>query len=531
MIRLGLDDYRPAKVEQRMLTLADFPQLMLNPPSWAGVSVTGTTAQENTAWRNGLVLIAGDVGKIPRHAYQKNDDGTRERLDDSYLERLLRQPNPYINDLDLWATHTMHALACGDAYLEIEWDRALRPIALWPIMPEEMAPYLEGHALFYRYKGKGIPAEDIIHTKGPSVSGLKGDDPVARARHALGLAIAAERFAASFFANGAWPGVALQHPGNLSAGAAERLKASFEDLHKGTANAHRTFVAEEGMKVEKLGTDPDKSQLVELRDHQVVEVARALNIPPHKLKHKMGERPGANLTESELDYLSGTLDPWLTRIEQECNLKLIPKAQRSRWYIEHDRNAYLRMTPDAKAASYKVYYDMKVLSSEQIAKKENLPAPDPDAFPAPPAPFAPAAPAPPEPEPEADQARMASAQRALVVEIVGRFVRREAEQARRASRKGAQPFAAWVAEFYEREGDLLRAYLTPGVELELARRGLAGDAGTLARGLAVAYTERSRGELLDLRHGNLEEGVDRLMSRWEVNRPVEAADAIAALKG
>jgi HK97 family phage portal protein len=532
LLTLGLDDdhsWRRREVQKRSLSWADFQSLgLLNAPVAAGVAVTESTAMEWTPFLNGVVLISQDVGKIQRRALQKLEDDSREPLTGSYLDRLLRQPNPYINDLDLWATITAHALVWGDGYFEIEWDRALRPIALWPITPDKMRMEVANNRIFYTYTPTGRPleAEDILHIKGPSYEGLKGYRTVQLARQAIGLGLALERFGASFFGNGALPGVVLEWDGEFKdTDGVTRFTKSWNDMHRGPDRSHKTAVLERGMKAHVLGTDQKNSQYTESRDAQVVEAARILNIPPHKLKHKMGERPGANLTESELDYLNGTLDPWLVKIEQECNRKLIPQPKRGVWYVEHDRNAYLRMTPTQKAENYRAYKDMGVLSAEQIAKKENLPKPE-KPEPAPPPP-----PADPPPPPAADQDRMASVQRALVLEAVGRFVRREAEKARQACKRGAADFAAWVERFYEREEALLREYLAPRVELELARRGLHGDSLGIARGLAGRYVARSREELLDLKSSGLEDQVDRLMQRWESSRPMEMADQIAALKG
>jgi hypothetical protein len=265
-----------------------------------------------------------------------------------------------------------------------------------------------------------------------------------------------------------------------------------------------------------------EAQFVESRDFQVVEAARILNIPPHKLKHKMGERPGANLTESEQDYLNNTLDPWLVKIEQEANRKLVPRSQRLTWYIEHDRNAYLRMTPQQRAESYKAYHDMGVLSAKQIAKKENLPEPE-----EPPTPEPPATPPPPMDQP----ARMLTALRALVVEAVSRYLKRESNAAQRAAKKGPESFGAWVREFYGGEVDVLRGYLVPAVGMHLAQRGLEEDATRVARDLAAEYVERSREDLLELRAGDLPEQVERLTELWEMRRPVEMADRVAAYGG
>jgi hypothetical protein len=183
----------------------------------------------------------------------------------------------------------------------------------------------------------------------------------------------------------------------------------------------------------------------------------------------------------------------------------------------------------SRAASYKAYFDMGVLDSDQIARMENLPKPKPKPQPEPePIPALPPAPAPALLMPP-DQERVAAAQRSLVLGLVGRFVRREAAKGKRAAKHGPQGLATWAGEFYEAEVEMFRRDLVPVVEFQMARLGVTGDAAEISKQIALDYIERSKEELLDLRSANLEEQVTRLMDRWEMNRPLEVADRIAAI--
>ena len=51
------------------------------------------------------------------------------------------------------------------------------------------------------------PPEQILHARGPARDGIKGDSIVMDVREAIGLEIAAETFGASYFGNGAMPGL------------------------------------------------------------------------------------------------------------------------------------------------------------------------------------------------------------------------------------------------------------------------------------------------------------------------------------
>ena len=511
--------------EARSITLADFPQALLNPPTAAGVAVTEATALNFSAYFNGVDIISSQVAALPRIPYRRLDGGARERVSGLPLSRVLDQPNPMMTDFVFWQTLVAHMLTWGNAYAEIEFDKALRPIALWPVTPDKITPTVVGNRVAYKYAGREQPiaSEDILHFPGLGFDGLKGYSVVTMARQSIGLGVAAERYGGSFFGGGAWPGILLEHPKTLTKEAKERIEVGWARLHQGPDRAHATAILEEGMKANKLGIPPDDAQFLQTREFQVVEIARWLNLPVRKLKVGGGTAP-TTPESGQIEFLTDTLRPWLVRIEQECGRKLIIPAQRSTYYVEHLVDAILRADSASRMQSYKALFDMGAIDAELIAEKENLPKPKPK--PAPAAPVAPPAGSAPPPPP----ARMLAADRANLMDAAGRFVRREAIAARRASKKGPEAFSAWADEFYRDEVGMLRGFLVPAVRLSLACRGLEGDADGVSAALAKGYIERSKEDLLGLPVKDLEARADALVSRWETGRPAELVEQFLALQ-
>ena len=60
-----------------------------------------------------------------------------------------------------------------------------------------------------------LKPEDVLHVPGLSFDGLVGYSPIAMAKNAIGLGIAAEEYGSKFYANGAAPSGVLEHPGTL----------------------------------------------------------------------------------------------------------------------------------------------------------------------------------------------------------------------------------------------------------------------------------------------------------------------------
>jgi phage portal protein BeeE len=80
-----------------------------------------------------------------------------------------------------------------------------------------------------------------------SDDGIIARSRLARAREGIGTAIAVERFAANTFRNGARLSGVLQAPDRLGDEALNNLRTSFEALHKGSANAGKIAILEEGL--------------------------------------------------------------------------------------------------------------------------------------------------------------------------------------------------------------------------------------------------------------------------------------------
>ena len=133
------------KAAYRELTRDQFDQLGLSqPPTAAGVVVSQQTALTVSAYWNGINVIAGDIGVLDRFLYKRLGDDDRERATAHPVYRVVHDaPNEYMTPQVFWQTIVAHALSWGGGYAEIEWDNAMRFIALWPIAPDCIEPKVE----------------------------------------------------------------------------------------------------------------------------------------------------------------------------------------------------------------------------------------------------------------------------------------------------------------------------------------------------------------------------------------------------
>ena len=131
--------------------------------------------------------------------------------------------------------------------------------ACTPLMPNKMSVDRDTDGkLWYTYirstdeaptmKGSTVKLYpyEVLHIPGLGFDGLVGYSPIAMAKNAIGMGMACEEYGARFFANGAAPGGVLEHPGTVKD--PQKIRESWNSVYKGSANAHRIAVLEEGMK-------------------------------------------------------------------------------------------------------------------------------------------------------------------------------------------------------------------------------------------------------------------------------------------
>jgi HK97 family phage portal protein len=265
-----------------------------------------------------------------------------------------------------------HLLLYGNAYSEIERNGRGDPVALWPLLPNQVRIVRIGDNKVYVVRVRGeevsLPSDNVLHVSGFSLDGCTGLIPVSLAKNAIGLARATEEFGSSFFSNGAAPSGVLSHPAKLGKEATDNLRASWAALYSGLTNAQRIAILEEGMTWTPLGVAPEHAQFLETRRFQVSEIARLFLIPPH-LIGDLDHATFSNIEQQSIEYVTYCIQPWARRIEQELNHRLF--SDRSQ-FAEFVLDGLLRGDSASRAAFYTSMSNIGVLSINEIRSMENL---------------------------------------------------------------------------------------------------------------------------------------------------------------
>ena len=119
----------------------------------------------------------------------------------------------------------------------------------------------------------------------------------------------------------------------------KNLKKSFNEAYSGLGNTARVIVLEEGLEFKKTIMPLEDAQFLQSRIFSVQEMARWLNIPPHKLKD-LSKATYSNIEMEQMSYYQDTLRPWLERWESVMHTKLLTGRDQEKAFIKTENHIH-----------------------------------------------------------------------------------------------------------------------------------------------------------------------------------------------
>ena len=357
-------------------------------PSTSGKLVNEFTAMQTTAVYACVRILAETLAALPLQMYCYTATG-KERVYNHPLYHLLHdEPNPEMTSFIFRETLMSHLLIWGNAYAQIIRDRLGRVQGLYPLRLDKMTVCRDERGkIFYLYTKTGdenpnikpygqvaLQKEEVLHIPGLGFDGLVGYSPIAMARNAVGMTMACEEYGASFFANGASPSGVLEHPGVLKDPA--KVRDSWNAVYRGTGNAHKVAVLEEGMKYQQIGIPPEEAQFLETRKFQLDEIARLYRIPPHMIGD-LEKSSFNNIEQQSMEFVKYTLDPWVIRWEQAMQKALFLPEEKKQYFLKFNVNGLMRGDYESRMTGYSIGRQNGWLSANDIREMEDMnPVPD-----------------------------------------------------------------------------------------------------------------------------------------------------------
>ncbi len=360
----------------------DYWYMPINKTTASGVNVDEYNALEYGDVYKCVRVIAETIASLPLFLYKRTKDGGKEKADEHPLYNLLHlRPNSEMTKFQYEETKSGHLLTWGNTYSQIERNMMGEVINLWPLRPDRMEVTRgQGSDLLqYEYRPTDgtdkivFRSEEILHIPGLGFNGISGYSPITMAREAIGLGKAAAEFSARFFSNDASPGGILKHPNKLSPQAHDNLKKSLKEAHGGLANKWNPMILEEGLDWQTIGISMRDAQFLEIRKFQRTEICGIYRVPPHMIADTEPSTSwGSGIESQTIGFIIYTIMPWLIRIEQAINFKLLTEKEQKKYFAEHLLQGLMRGDSTARGEYYTKLFNIGVFSQNDILRLENM---------------------------------------------------------------------------------------------------------------------------------------------------------------
>ena len=334
--------------------------------------------QISAAWRC-VNIVSGALASIPWQVVVRTEQGEIEFPQHPIYRMLSVSPNPEMTPVVFKETMISHVLKYGNAYAEIVRDQGGRPVEIYPIPPDRVEPIRDDFGdLYYRVTQAQdaqviISPNDIFHVPGLSWDGVKGYSVFEVAAQNFRTAARIDHWTGKYFRDAMNPSGVITAPAELelSPAAMENMFQSFK--RSIGSNAHRPFVAAQGMDYKPISHTPEQAQFLETRLFIVREMCRLFGVPPYMVFASDAE-PRANVEQQNREFMNQTLMPLGTKFEQEANRKLImfPKT----YQIKIDYKSYTRGDNESRVKYYKDMRAMGAMTINEVRRLEGLPAVD-----------------------------------------------------------------------------------------------------------------------------------------------------------
>lgn len=344
--------------------------------SLSGQLVTADSMlQLSAAWAC-VRLVSETIATLPLFLYERTARGRAKADRHPLYFALHARPNSRTTSAQFWEAFVASMLLRDGGFAEILRYNGT-PVGLLFLERDRLT--LDARLGRYRYldpethRYREILPADVFRVPGFSLNGRDGLSAIQYGANVFGTSLAAEEASAAKFKHGLAPTVAVEYPTALRTEQRDEARTALQAL-SGAANAGKGIVLEAGVKAHVVGISPVDAQLLQSRQFGVEEVCRWFRVPPFMVGHTATSTSwGTGMEQQNLVFLTFTLRPWLTRIEQAIALQLLRPGEDARFYAEFSVEGLLRADIKARAEAYQIAARGGWMNRDEIREKENMP--------------------------------------------------------------------------------------------------------------------------------------------------------------
>lgn len=287
-------------------------------------------------------FLSGTIAGIPLQVFDKTKDG-RKKVSGPLASSLGKAVSENLSSFQ-WRYNMMSAGVFSEGRSVTYFERSGSGYDFFPVIGAQAERDVSGNVRYFqdleqgqrKYFDQG-DVIDITYMLKPDL--LTPRSPIKTCMAALAKAYHANEYGNKLFANGGMPSWLLQGP----FGSEKSASRASENIEKATREAAKrggnVLSVPIGHRLDPLGADPEKMQLVETQRFAVQEVARIFQLPPTFVQD-LSNGTFSNTEQQDLQLVKHTVKRWCEQIEGEMNLKLF--GRHSKRYVEFNLDGLMR---------------------------------------------------------------------------------------------------------------------------------------------------------------------------------------------
>lgn len=347
------------------------PGGVLGQMSQAGTIVNDKGALSIMTFFAGVRIISEAVAATPVRAVTQDTDGIRTPVVNKPVQ--IVAPFQDFRLSEGISQIVVSLILRGNAYTyTIERDpRTARPTKVRILHPDQVRlEWADDGSRRYFVNGKERDPSLITHMTMFMVPGaLEGCGIVEYCRNSIGLGIALDEVAGSFFKNGIMSTGMLSVEEPLTPDEARQTAEQFRALHAGVGRANLPVVVSGGAQFHPISLTPNDAQFLQSRQFQNDEIATLLGIPPHLLG--MVDRTtswGTGIEVQGRAFVDYTLRCYYHRLET-----MFTEWMDDGTYAECVTDSLTRADTTSRFAQYHMAITDGWLNKDEIRLREGLP--------------------------------------------------------------------------------------------------------------------------------------------------------------
>lgn len=335
-------------------------------------NINSKTAFQVNAVFSAVSLIAATISTLPVDCYIRIDGQRRAfRPKPEWVER----PDIALPRTAFWNSAIVSLLLDGNLFVRVFSNRQGRIANLVVLNPQTVTVKRNGNGtLQFQIEGedKTLSQEEMVFIPDVLRPGtVRGVSRVEALKENMGLALALQNFASTFFGQGTNLNGVIEFPGNLTSEQANNLRDNFDSRHRGWRKGHRTGILSGGAVFKPTQVDPESSQAIDARRLAVEDIARAFNIPANMLNIP-GTTTYASVEQNNLQFITHTLRPIVQKLEDAFSplMSRVPGGETS--FIKFNLDGLARADLGSRMSAYSVGLQAGFLTINDVRRLEDL---------------------------------------------------------------------------------------------------------------------------------------------------------------